>query len=346
MGTKEHRFRFEMAALGSSTAPSPGSALSTSPSSSGMQAAGEGAVREWLVIRPHVEFLHEVAARHYPSLFFDKRGTAGTAGTAEGISGTSRPSSSSLTASSPSAGVSASPSASPSSTSSESSHFASTAAASSPSASLSAGAGEDRVDAGTATMDQNDTPDGRTLALSKLVERLIAFCNREDRKTKKEIFRVIRCHNCSQASTGGTKVGVRLALPPHQVLWMRKVHVACKHASVDKTMRILLEWYIAVMRGAPDMEFVILGENTEATRRGSEQDDGGFAMCLSVGHENGLHLRGRKPPGEAERALRSQFENPTITDNLFSTPTTTSDEPVFKPGPELKVILHNLGKGC
>ena len=67
-------------------------------------------------------------------------------------------------------------------------------------------------------MDQNDTPDGRTLALSKLVERLIAFCNREDRKTKKEIFRVIRCHNCSQASTGGTKVGVRLALPPHQVL--------------------------------------------------------------------------------------------------------------------------------
>lgn len=192
-------------------------------------------------------------------------------------------------------------------------------------------------------------PDGgrACAAVSKLVERLIAFCNGEDRKTKKEIFRVIRCHNCSQASTGGTKVGVRLALPAHQVLWMRKVRAACKHASVDKTLRILLEWYIAVLRGAPEMEFVVLGEDTEAARRrGSERDDGGFAMCLSAGHENGLHLRGRKPPGEAERALRAQFENPTVTDNLFSTPTTTSDEPVFTPGPGLKVILHNLGKGC
>ena len=111
-------------------------------------------------------------------------------------------------------------------------------------------------------------------------------------------------------------------------------------------MRILLEWYIAVMRGNPDMEFVVLGETTEAARGRPGESGGGFAMCLSSDHENELHLLGRKPPGEAERALRAQFEKPTVTNNSFATPTTTSDEPVFKPSPQLKVILHNLGKGC
>ena len=286
-------------------APSPGSSavpaasLPASPSSAGAlssaAAAEPYATREWMVIRPHVDFLHEVAARHYPSMFHrEARQEKPDAGSA----------SSSPMSSSPSA------------------------------------AGDSRGDAGR----RGVSP--RTRALSVIVERLIAFCNRENRKTKKEIFRVIRCHNCSQSSTGGTKIGIELALPPHQVLWMRKIHKACKHSSVDKTMRILLEWYIAVLRGNPDMEFVVLGEDTEARRAGPEEAQEGFAMCLSSAHENDLHLLGRKAPGEAERALRAQFEKPTVTNNSFATPTTTSDEPVFKPSPELKVILHNLGKGC
>jgi hypothetical protein len=80
--------------------------------------------------------------------------------------------------------------------------------------------------------------------LRYVVERLIDFCNREDRKTKIVIFRVIRCHNCSQASTGGSKIGIKLALPSHHIEWMTKVRMGCAHSSVDKTMRILLEWYI------------------------------------------------------------------------------------------------------
>ena len=306
-------------------APSPGSAvlesksktlpLPASPSSSAGRTQANHAVREWTVIRPHIDFLNEVAARHFPSLFFleksivkdgDNRGESSAQSTNHTRS-----------ASDPNLFIPASPTAASSFTSEE-----------------NTASGEVRI-----------SP--RTQAISTIVERLISFCNREDRKTKKEIFRVIRCHNCSQSSTGGTKIGIRIALPPHQVVWMNNVHKACKHPTVDKTMRILLEWYIAVMRTNPDMEFVVFGEGTEA-RRGLEDeiDTGGFAMGLSASHENGLHLRGRKPKGEAEKVLRAQFENPTVTTNTFATPTTTSNEHVYMPGPELKVILHNLGKGC
>ena len=52
---------------------------------------------------------------------------------------------------------------------------------------------------------------------------------------------------------------------------MRKIHKACKHSSVDKTMRILLEWYIAVLRGNPDMEFVVLGGTLKRGEQGQRR---------------------------------------------------------------------------
>ena len=52
-----------------SKAPSPGTAtiLSTSPSSSIPEPSH--AVKSWSVIRPHVTFLHKLAAKHFPSLW-------------------------------------------------------------------------------------------------------------------------------------------------------------------------------------------------------------------------------------------------------------------------------------
>ena len=81
---------------------------------------------------------------------------------------------------------------------------------------------------------------------SWMVTRLILQANKETKKTKSHIFRVVRCHNCSQSSTGGTKVSINLSLRDEHVKWMNNVSKACKHASLDKTMRILLDWYMAL----------------------------------------------------------------------------------------------------
>jgi hypothetical protein len=180
------------------------------------------------------------------------------------------------------------------------------------------------------------------LAMSHVIEKLIDHCNRENKKTKKEIFRVIRCHNCSQASTGGTKIGVKLALPPHQVEWMTKVRMACSHSSVDKTMRILLEWYIAVISHDCMMEYELL-TNTEAVR----PDMGGFGMCLSEKHENNLHMRGRRPKAEADQVLRETYERNTPLQKGFGNEEARKfHQETYGATAELAEILWKLGRGC
>ena len=80
---------------------------------------------------------------------------------------------------------------------------------------------------------------------SWMVQRLIIQANKETKKMKHFIFRIIRCENCTQSSTGGKKVQVDLSLRAEHLQWMENVHRACEHASVDKTLRILLDFYIS-----------------------------------------------------------------------------------------------------
>ena len=182
----------------------------------------------------------------------------------------------------------------------------------------------------------------RVRAISNVVGRLIEVCNREDRKTKKEIFRVIRYHNCSQASTGGSKVDIELALPTHHVEWMTKVRMGCTHASVDKTLRILLEWYIAMCASDCMIEYDLL-QGTEAVR----PDMGGFAMGLSDNHENQLHQRGRRGKGEADRALREQYErNTPLLRGYGDEEAREFHQKTSNFSPDLQNILYKLGRGC
>ena len=341
-------------ASGPAAAPSPGSALlSSSPSASVEPPAHP--VREWMVIRPHITFLDELAARHFPSLFHADDGC--------GVSNTGANAVNADTAAAAAAAATESERGARDLAALEE-RIAETRALARACEEADNDAAEEKARALLKTL-KNDKialqarigssvcsaagadatadaePSPRVRAISNVVERLIDFCNREDRKTKKEIFRVIRCHNCSQSSTGGTKIGVRMALPPHQVEWMTNVRMGCQHSSVDKTMRILLEWYIAVIKSARDMEWTIL-QDTEAVR----PDPGGFAMCLSAAHENNLHQRGRRKPGEAERALRGQFENST-TRILGPRGDEEVRKVVWRPETEgMQEMLYKLGRGC
>jgi hypothetical protein len=90
--------------------------------------------------------------------------------------------------------------------------------------------------------------------VSSVVTRLILQANKEDNKRKKFIFRVVRCDNCSQSSTGGYKVQVNLELDSLHVKWLDNVHTKCNHASVDKTLRIILDFYIGVVLKDNKME--------------------------------------------------------------------------------------------
>ena len=90
--------------------------------------------------------------------------------------------------------------------------------------------------------------------ISWVVTRLILQANREDNKRKKFIFRVVRCDNCTQSSTGGYKVPLQLELDAMHAKWLENVFEKCNHASVDKTLRILLDFYISVVLKDDDME--------------------------------------------------------------------------------------------
>ena len=97
--------------------------------------------------------------------------------------------------------------------------------------------------------------------VSSVVTRLILQANKEDNKRKKFIFRVVRCDNCSQSSTGGYKVQVNLELESLHVKWLENVHKKCKHASVDKTLRIILDFYIGVVLKDNKMEKLFFDVN-------------------------------------------------------------------------------------
>jgi hypothetical protein len=80
-------------------------------------------------------------------------------------------------------------------------------------------------------------------SISAILSILIHFCNREAKARKSVIFRNPRCRRCTAATTGGKKTLIRLGLSAEHWSWLVSVSEKCSHASVDKTLRILLDWY-------------------------------------------------------------------------------------------------------
>jgi len=81
-------------------------------------------------------------------------------------------------------------------------------------------------------------------ALSCLVDR----ANAEPPKFKRHIFLVVRCVRCLQHTRGGDKRDRELELPADQWQWLRAVCERSRHASLGKTIRIIVDFYMPLCK--------------------------------------------------------------------------------------------------
>jgi len=80
--------------------------------------------------------------------------------------------------------------------------------------------------------------------LSGVFERLIDWANTETPEVKKKLFLQVRCRRCSAGAKGGVKRDRDIQLSTRQWQWLENVQGRCKHASVGKTLRILVDFYM------------------------------------------------------------------------------------------------------
>jgi hypothetical protein len=74
---------------------------------------------------------------------------------------------------------------------------------------------------------------------------LIKHANQQTVELKKYLFRVPRCNNCGVGGLrGGLKIEQSLSLAPELFEWMTNVHEKCGHPTADKTLRIVLDYYM------------------------------------------------------------------------------------------------------
>mmetsp|Transcript_55514 Transcript_55514/g.89937 ORF Transcript_55514/g.89937 Transcript_55514/m.89937 type:complete len:157 (-) Transcript_55514:48-518(-) len=76
---------------------------------------------------------------------------------------------------------------------------------------------------------------------------LIDAANATSKEMKREMFTVIRCIHCSQhCPRGGDKKERTLQLKAYQIQWLSAVQKRCHHSSVQKTVRILCDFYYSI----------------------------------------------------------------------------------------------------
>jgi len=84
--------------------------------------------------------------------------------------------------------------------------------------------------------------------LSSAIGRLVEHANTEPPEAKKKLFLVIRCRRCSAGAKGGVKNDHSIELPLFQWQWLENVRERCRHASVGKTLRIIVDFYMALCK--------------------------------------------------------------------------------------------------
>jgi len=72
---------------------------------------------------------------------------------------------------------------------------------------------------------------------------LVEYANRMEKERKSYVFRNKKCRRCSQASRGGRKAVWKVELRSEHAIWLRNVKKSCEHPTVDKTLRILIDYF-------------------------------------------------------------------------------------------------------
>jgi hypothetical protein len=117
--------------------------------------------------------------------------------------------------------------------------------------------------------------DASSLALRKLVD----LANGEGPKVKKQIFLIVRCHRCLQHTRGGDKEDSAVVLPEMQWQWLAGVQERCRHPTVGKTIRILIDFYKPIFEKDDVFERAIFGAISEAAPAAAEGGSGDREKC-------------------------------------------------------------------
>lgn len=96
------------------------------------------------------------------------------------------------------------------------------------------------------------------------LQRLINRANAEPPKAKRVIFLMVRCGRCLQHTKGGIKKDCELELPAHHWQWLEVVRGRSKHATVGKTLRIIVDFYMPIFDEDSDFERAILAPKPAA----------------------------------------------------------------------------------
>jgi len=104
--------------------------------------------------------------------------------------------------------------------------------------------------------------------ISGVVRRLVEWANAETPEAKKKIFLQVRCRRCSAGAKGGVKTHRDLEVPSVQWQWLMNVKERCNHATVGKTVRIIVDFYMPLCKSDPEFEqkVVQLGRNVKSSR--------------------------------------------------------------------------------
>jgi len=104
--------------------------------------------------------------------------------------------------------------------------------------------------------------------ISGVVRRLVEWANAETPEAKKKIFLQVRCRRCSAGAKGGVKTHHDLEIPSVQWQWLMNVKERCNHATVGKTVRIIVDFYMPLCESDPNFEQNVLqaGRNVKSSR--------------------------------------------------------------------------------
>jgi hypothetical protein len=125
---------------------------------------------------------------------------------------------------------------------------------------------------------------------SGVLARLVDWANTEPPPAKKHLFLVIRCRRCSAGAKGGVKTAHDISLHSLQWQWLENVRERSKHASVGKTLRIIIDFYMPLCEADEAFEQRCLraGANPSSERHKDAVQK--VDPCRAPGMKNFFHI--------------------------------------------------------
>lgn len=168
-------------------------------------------------------------------------------------------------------------------------------------------------------------------SIDETLRHLIYVANAEDLRTKKLIFKTVRCLHCHVGARAGQHAKVALEASVHAFHWewLSKVRESCNIKSIEKVVRIICDFYQAKTRQAYfdggteasiEKEIEIFGRNRETDRSFHEAKKRTMASSALVAENKAVTKGGQLKEGSEP--------SPTKTNIAFDDPAACSEEDI------------------